>query len=107
MASLNQLTLLGNIGKDPEIRSTPGGILIASFSLATSDYAGKDSGGKAKFDTEWHNVKAFGKDAEYVRDNITKGDNVMVIGRVKTDSWEDKNTSEKKFRTGVVIGLKG
>ena len=88
--SVNKVILLGNVGKDPEIRSTGGGTMVASFTLATSDRT-KDAQGNWQDRTEWHNLKAFGRTAEIVRDYVKKGAKLFVEGRLTTRSWDDKD----------------
>ncbi len=70
--SVNKVILLGNVGKDPEVRATPNGTMVANFSLATTERA-KDQGGNWSDKTEWHNLVAFGKLAEIIRDYVKKG----------------------------------
>ena len=100
--SVNKVTLLGNVGKDPEIRSTPGGTIVASFGLATSDRQ-KDAQGNWQDHTEWHNLKAFNRTAEIVRDYVKKGAKLYIEGRITTNSWEDKETHQKRFRTEILV----
>jgi single-strand DNA-binding protein len=100
--SVNKVILLGNVGKDPEIRSTPGGTMVANFGLATSERH-KDASGNWVDKTEWHNVVAFSKLAEIVRDYVKKGSKLYVEGRLSTRNWEDKETKKKVYRTEVII----
>lgn len=101
MKSVNNVILLGNAGKDPEIRATGGGTLVASFSVATTDRA-KDSSGNWTDRTEWHNVVAYGRLAEIVRDYVSKGSKLYVEGKIQSRSWEDKTSGEKKYRTEII-----
>jgi single-strand DNA-binding protein len=100
--SVNRVSLLGNIGKDPEIRSTGGGTLVANFTLATTDRQ-KDAQGNWQEHTEWHNLVAFTRLAEIVRDYVKKGSKLYVEGRIQTRSWDDKQSGEKKYRTEIVV----
>lgn len=100
--SVNKVILLGNVGKDPEIRATPNGTIVASFSLATTDRT-KDQSGNWTDKTEWHNLVAFQRTAEIIRDYVKKGSKLYVEGKLQTRSWDDKNTGEKKYRTEIVI----
>jgi single-strand DNA-binding protein len=100
--SVNKVILLGNVGKDPEIRTTPGGTMVANFGLATSERQ-KDTSGNWSDKTEWHNVVAFSKLAEIVRDYVKKGSKLYVEGRLNTRNWEDKDTKKKVYRTEVII----
>jgi single-strand DNA-binding protein len=100
--SVNKVTLLGNVGKDPEIRSTPGGTMVASVALATSDRQ-KDAQGNWQDHTEWHNLKAFNRTAEIVRDYVKKGSKLYIEGKITTNSWEDKETHQKRYRTEILV----
>ncbi len=80
--SVNKVILLGNVGKDPEIRSTPSGTMVASFSLATSDRY-KDAQGNWQDRTEWHNLVAFKRTAEIVRDYVKKGSKLYIEGSLR------------------------
>jgi single-strand DNA-binding protein len=100
--SVNKVFLLGNIGKDPEIRSTPNGTMVASFSLATTERQ-KDAAGNWTDKTEWHNLIAFSKLAEIVRDYVKKGSKLFIEGRLSTRNWEDKDTKKKVYRTEIII----
>jgi single-strand DNA-binding protein len=100
--SVNKIILLGNVGKDPEIRATGGGTMVANFSLATTDRA-KDAGGNWTDRTEWHNLVAFQRTAEIVRDYVKKGSKLYVEGKIQTRSWDDKTSGEKKYRTEVLV----
>ena len=96
--SVNKVILLGHVGKDPEVRSTTGGTLVANLSLATSErYKDREER------TEWHNLVAFSRGAEILRDYVKKGSRLYVEGKIQTRSWDDKETGEKKYRTEVVV----
>ena len=99
---VNKVFLLGNVGKDPEIRATAGGMTIASFTLATADRQ-KDSTGNWADKTEWHNLVAFQRTAEIVRDYVKKGTQLFIEGKIQTRSWEDKETKQKKYRTEILV----
>src|SRR5208337_2892171 len=94
--------LLGNVGKEPEIRSTPSGVMVASLTLATSDRQ-KDAQGNWQDRTEWHNLKAFKRTAEIVRDYVKKGSKLYIEGKITTNSWDDKETGVKKYRTEILV----
>ena len=100
--SVNKVFLLGNVGKDPDIRTTPGGTMVASFGLATSERQ-KDASGNWSDRTEWHNVVAFAKLAEIVKDYVKKGSKLFIEGRLNTRNWEDKDTKKKVYRTEVIV----
>ncbi|MHB1699729.1 MAG: single-stranded DNA-binding protein [Acidobacteriaceae bacterium] len=99
---VNKVLLLGNVGKDPEIRATAGGMTVASFSLATADRA-KDSTGNWVDKTEWHNLVAFQRTAEVVRDYVKKGTQLFIEGKIQTRSWDDKESGQKKYRTEILV----
>jgi single-strand DNA-binding protein len=98
---VNKVFLLGNVGKEPEIRSTAGGMTVASFSLATADRA-KDAQGNWADKTEWHNIVCFQRTAEVVRDYVKKGSQILVEGKIQTRSWDDKTSGEKKYKTEIL-----
>jgi single-strand DNA-binding protein len=90
----NKAILLGNVGKNPEIRSTAGGTIVATFTLATADRQ-KDSQGNWSDKTEWHNLVAFNRRAEDVRDYVKKGTQLFIEGKIQTRSWDDRNPVRK------------
>jgi single-strand DNA-binding protein len=98
---VNKVLLLGNVGKDPEIRSTAGGMTVASFSLATADRQ-KDAQGNWADKTEWHNIVCFQRTAEVVRDYVKKGTQLFIEGKIQTRSWDDKTSGEKKYKTEIL-----
>ena len=100
--SVNKVILLGNVGKDPEVRSTGGGTMVANFSLATSDRF-QDQQGNWQERTEWHNLVAFKRTAEIVRDYVKKGSKLYIEGKIQTRSWDDKETGAKKYRTEIIV----
>ena len=100
--SVNKVILLGNVGKDPEIRSTPGGTMVANFTLATSDRQ-KDAQGNWQDRTEWHNLVAFTRTAEIVRDYVKKGTKLYIEGKIQTRSWDDKESGAKRYRTEIIV----
>ena len=89
-------------GKDPEIRTTAGGMTVASFTVATSDRV-KGQDGQWTDKTEWHNLVAFQRTAEIVRDYCKKGKEVFVEGKIQTRSWDDKESGQKKYRTEILV----
>ena len=99
---VNKVFLLGNVGKDPEIRSTAGGMTVASFSLATADRQ-KDAQGNWADKTEWHNIVCFQRTAEVVRDYVKKGTQLFIEGKIQTRSWDDKTSGEKKYKTEILV----
>ena len=101
--SVNKVILLGNVGKEPEFKVLPSGQAVANFSVATSERY-KDKGGEWQDRTEWHNLVAYAKLAEIVRDYVKKGSKLYVEGRITTRSWDDKESGKKVYRTEIVIG---
>ena len=99
--SLNKVTLIGNLGKDPELRYTNSGVPVATFSVATNEQW-KDSEGNTQERTEWHNIVAWQKLAEICAEYLKKGSKVYIEGRLQTRSWDDKNTGQKRYTTEIV-----
>jgi single-strand DNA-binding protein len=100
--SVNKVILLGNVGKDPEIRATASGMTVANFSIATTDRI-KGQDGQYSDKTEWHNLVAFQRTAEIVRDYVKKGNKLYVEGRIQTRSWDDQASGQKKYRTEIIV----
>lgn len=99
---VNKVILLGNVGKDPEIRSTTSGTLVANLTLATTEKQ-KDQQGNWQDKTEWHNLVAFSRTAEIIRDYVKKGTQLFIEGKIQTRSWDDKESGQKKYRTEIII----
>ena len=100
MSSVNKVIIVGRIGRDPEIRNTQSGQVVASFSVATDEsYKGKD--GQKVEATEWHNVTAWGKQAEFIANYLSKGRLVYVEGKLKAEKYTDKQGVEK-YTTKIV-----
>ncbi|MGZ6359965.1 MAG: single-stranded DNA-binding protein [Bdellovibrionota bacterium] len=99
--SVNKVILIGNLGKDPEVRYTPQGTAVATLALATNERF-KDKDGNWQDRTEWHKVIAWQRLAEIAGEYLKKGRSVYIEGRLQTRSWEDKNTHEKKYATEIV-----
>ncbi len=101
MASVNKVILVGNLGKDPEIKYTPSGMAVARFSLATNERTkGKDGNWEDR--TEWHNIVLFDRKAEIAGEYLKKGRTVYIEGSIRTNSWDDKETGQKKYRTEII-----
>ena len=98
---VNKVILVGNLGRDPEVRSTPSGQPVATFSLATNR-KWKDQSGNRQEETEWHNVVCWGRQAEIAGQYLTKGKQIYVEGRIQTRSWDDRQSGEKKYRTEII-----
>lgn len=101
MAGINKVIIVGNLGRDPEMRYTPSGAPVTSFSVAVTR-GWNTPEGERREETEWFNVETWNKLAEIANQYLTKGKQVFIEGRLKTDSWEDRNTGEKKYRTKVI-----
>jgi len=101
MASVNKVILVGNLGRDPEVRYSPDGSAIANFSVATTDTWKDKATGEKKEATEWHRIVFFGKTAEIVSQYLRKGSAVYVEGSLRTRKWTDKEGVEK-YTTEVV-----
>ena len=101
--SVNRVFLLGNVGKDPEIRATGGGTTVATCSIATTERS-KDPQGNWQDRTEWHNIVAYARLAEIVRDYVKKGSKLFVEGRLTTRNWDDKeHPGRKVYRTEIIV----
>jgi len=98
---INKVILVGRLGKDPEIRSTPQGSTVAKFTVATDEkYTDRD--GNRQERTEWHNIAAWGKLGEICGQYLRKGKLVYIEGSIRTDSWDDKESGQKKYRTEII-----
>lgn len=101
MASMNKVILLGNVGKDPEIRTFDNGGKVANFSLATTEKWKDKNTGEAKSDTQWHNISASGPVVKVIEQYVKKGMSILVEGKLKQRSWE--HNGEKKYITEVKV----
>ncbi len=98
---INKVTLYGNLTKDPELKSLPNGTHVSSFSVATNRTI-KDASGSKKDIPEYHNVVAFGKQAELIHQYLKKGNPIFVEGRIQTRSWDGQD-GKKQYRTEIVL----
>ena len=101
MASVNKVILIGNLGKDPEVRYMQSGDPVANFSLATSE-SWTSKNGERQERTEWHRVEVFGKTAQVVRDYCTKGKQVYIEGSIRYDEWTDRD-GNKRYMTKIRV----
>jgi len=99
--TVNKVILIGRLGKDPEIRSTPSGTSVAKFTIATDD-RWTDKSGEKQERTEWHNIVAWGKLAEICGQYLRKGKLVYIDGSIRTESWDDKESGQKRYKTTIV-----
>lgn len=102
MASLNRVTLIGNLGKEPEQRFMPNGNAVCNFSIATTEsWKDKQSGAKQE-ETTWHNITMYGRLAEIAAQYLTKGSSVYLEGKLKTRKYQDKQTGADKYVTEII-----
>lgn len=98
---INKVILVGRLGKDPEVRSTPGGQTVTKFTVAT-DERFTDKNGEKQERTEWHNIVAWARLGEICGQYLRKGKLVYIEGSIRTDSWDDKETGQKRYRTEII-----
>ncbi|NQS97474.1 MAG: single-stranded DNA-binding protein [candidate division Zixibacteria bacterium] len=99
MASLNKVILIGNLGQDPELKYTPSGVAVCTFSIATKR-TWNDQDGNRQEKTDWHNIKIWRKQAEIAAEYLKKGKQVCIEGRLETHSWEQDG--QKKYMTEII-----
>ena len=100
MASVNKVILIGNLGRDPELRYTQGGSAVANFTVATNE-RWRDKDGNNQERTEWHRIVVWNKAADIVKQHVKKGDALYVEGKISTNSWDDKE-GNKHYSTEIV-----
>ena len=111
MASVNKVILVGNLGRDPEVRYTQSGTAVANFTLATNEVWNDKAGAKQER-TEWHRIVVWGKQAEIAREYLSKGKQVYIEGSIQTRQWDDKegnkrSTTEIKANRVIFLGRPG
>ena len=99
---INKVILVGNVGKEPQIRYTPGGDAIANFTVATTERYKSKKTGEMIVNTEWHSITCFGFAAKFVGDYVKKGAQVYIEGKIKTEKWQDKQTGVDKYSTKIM-----
>src|SRR5213078_5083886 len=99
MGSVNKVILVGNLGRDAELRYTPGGAAVSTLNMATTE-VWNDKGGQRQEKTEWHRVVLWGKTAESLNEYLTKGKQIYVEGRLQTRQWDDKD-GNKRYTTEI------
>jgi single-strand DNA-binding protein len=99
---INKVILVGNLGRDPEMRYTPSGAAVANVTLATSESWKDKQSGEQQERTEWHRVVFFGRLAEIVGEYLKKGAQIYVEGKIKTDKYQDKETGQDRYSTSIV-----
>ncbi|GAA4337668.1 single-stranded DNA-binding protein [Pigmentiphaga soli] len=102
MASVNKVILVGNLGRDPEVRYSPDGAAICNVSIATTSQWKDKNTGERKEETEWHRVVFYNRLAEIAGEYLKKGRSVYVEGRLKTRKWQDKDTGADRYSTEIV-----
>ena len=100
MGSVNKVILVGNLGRDAELRYTPGGTAVATLNLATTEQWTDRQSGQRKEDTQWHRVVVWGKTAESLNEYLTKGKQIYVEGRLQTRQWDDKD-GNRRYTTEI------
>ena len=103
---VNRVTILGNLGNDPEVKHTNSGSAIANLTVATSEEWKDKTTGESKSLTEWHRVVLFGKLAEVAGEYLRKGSQVYIEGQLRTRKWTD-NAGVEKYTTEIVVGMNG
>ncbi len=102
MASVNKVILVGNLGRDPEVRYSPDGAAICNISLATTSTWKDRATGERREETEWHRVVFYNRLAEIAGEYLRKGRSIYVEGRIKTRKWQDKDTGQDRYSTEVI-----
>src|SRR6187397_3544664 len=104
MGSVNKVILVGNLGRDAELRYTPGGAPVATLNLATTEVWNDKASGQKQEKTEWHRIVLWGKQAESLSEYLTKGKQIFVEGRLQTRKWQDKDGADK-YTTEIVANV--
>lgn len=101
MASVNKVILIGNCGRDPEIRTTTSGDSVANVSIATTEKFKDRNSGELRENTEWHRLVFYGRLAEIVGQYVKKGSPIYVEGKIRTRKWQDQNTGQERYMTEI------
>jgi single-strand DNA-binding protein len=110
MGSVNKVIIVGNLGKDADVRYTSGGSAVATISVATTEVWNDKSSGERQEKTEWHRVVVWGKTAENLKDYLTKGKQIYVEGKLQTRKWQDRDGNDKyttEIRSDRIVLLGG
>lgn len=102
MSGVNKVIILGHVGKDPEVKTTQQGMVIANFSIATSEQWKDKQTSEAKEHTEWHRITLYGRLAEIASQFIRKGSKVYIEGKLATRKWQDKDTGQDRYATDII-----
>ncbi|EKD53771.1 MAG: Single-stranded DNA-binding protein [uncultured bacterium] len=100
--SINKVILIGNLGRDPEVRYTPNGLAVANITIATSEAWKDKQTGENQERTEWHRIVLYGRLAEIAGEYLRKGSKIYIEGRLQTRKWQDKNTGQDRYTTEIV-----
>lgn len=100
--SVNKVILIGNLGRDPEVRYTPNGLAVANVTIATTEAWKDKQSGENQERTEWHRVVMYGRTAEITGEYLRKGSKIFIEGRLQTRKWQDKNTGQDRYTTEVI-----
>jgi single-strand DNA-binding protein len=99
---VNKVILIGNLGRDPEVRYTPTGLAITNLTLATSDTWKDKQSGEMQERTEWHRIVMYQRLAEIAGEYLRKGAKIYIEGRLQTRKWQDKNTGQDRYTTEII-----
>ena len=102
MASVNKVILVGNLGRDPDVRNMPNGDAVCNFSIATTDSWKDKSSGQKQERTEWHNIVMYRRLAEIAGEYLKKGSSVYIEGRLQTRKWQDKEDGHDRYTTEII-----
>lgn len=100
--SVNKVILVGNLGRDPEVRYTPTGLAVANVTIATTETWKDKQSGENQERTEWHRIALYGRLAEIAGEYLRKGAKIYVEGRLQTRKWQDKNTGQDRYTTEII-----
>ena len=100
--SVNKVILIGNLGRDPEVRYTPNGLAVANLTIATSEVWKDKQSGENQERTEWHRIALYSRLAEIAGEYLRKGSKIYIEGRLQTRKWQDKNTGQDRYTTEVI-----
>jgi single-strand DNA-binding protein len=100
--SVNKVILIGNLGRDPEVRYTPNGLAVANITIATTESWKDKQSGENQERTEWHRVVFYSRLAEIVGEYLRKGSKIFIEGRLQTRKWQDKNTNQDRYTTEII-----
>src|SRR5437588_13074725 len=99
---VNKVILIGNLGRDPEIRYTPSGLAVANLTIATSEVWKDKQSGENQERTEWHRIVMYQRLAEIAGEYLRKGAKIFIEGRLQTRKWQDKNTGQDRYTTEII-----